>query len=116
VILPLREYDIDLALYTVRGVQQRNHRAYLSNRKKRAGGDLLQKIELSYCYYFIFLSYMLIKGKILPKSVVIMVNPEFKRDCSLLICLTQLARDKYHTMKHIVIQSIDGEINGNNEH
>ncbi|MFH1526949.1 MAG: hypothetical protein ABIG69_09900, partial [Bacteroidota bacterium] len=35
VVLPLRTYDIDAAISLVRWVQIKNHKAYLSHRKKR---------------------------------------------------------------------------------
>jgi len=35
VILPLRVYDIYDALELVRWIQEKNHRAYLSHRKKK---------------------------------------------------------------------------------
>ena len=35
VVLPLRTYDIDGAISLVKRVQEKNHKAYLSHRKKR---------------------------------------------------------------------------------
>jgi len=34
-VLPLREFDIDMAIALVVWIQRRNHRSYLSHRKKK---------------------------------------------------------------------------------
>jgi hypothetical protein len=41
-VLPLRTFDIDMAIWLVGWIQRRNHRAYLSHRRKRIASTNLQ--------------------------------------------------------------------------
>ena len=45
-VLPLREFDIEMAIELVGWIQRRNHRSYLSHRKKKMTGRDLAYVSL----------------------------------------------------------------------
>jgi hypothetical protein len=45
-VLPLRVFDIEMAIELVEWIQARNHRAYLSHRAKRTAATNIDQVAL----------------------------------------------------------------------